>query len=72
MSILPTFYEQLLCSKIPKAQRDTDDFQKVFHFDIASYLKFHVKCEVSNEVQSNKINRGESTAVSVSYLHITK
>ncbi len=51
--------------------QDEDYFQKVFHFVIASYLKFQ-KCKVSNEVQSNKINRGASTAVSVSPLHITK
>ncbi len=48
-----------------------DCFQKVFCFVIASYLKFQ-KCKVSNEVQSNKINRGASTAVSVYFLHITK
>jgi len=47
------------------------DCQKVFHFVIASYLKFQ-KCKVSNEVKSNKINRGASTEVSVSYIHITK
>jgi len=43
-----------------------DCFQKVFHFVIASYPKFQ-KCEASNEVQSNKINRGASAAVSVFY-----
>ncbi len=48
-----------------------DRFQKVFHFVVATYLKFQ-KCKVSNEVQSNKINRGASTAVIVSYIHITK
>jgi len=41
-----------------------DCLQKVFHFVIASYLKFQ-KCKVSNEVQSNQINRGASTAVSI-------
>jgi len=41
-----------------------DYFQKVFHFAIASYLKFQ-KFKVSNDVQSNKRN-------SVSYIHITK
>jgi hypothetical protein len=43
-----------------------DCFEKVFLFGIASYLKFQ-KFKVSNEVQSNKINRGASTAVSVSH-----
>jgi len=40
----------------------------MFHFAIASYLKLH-KFKVSNEVQSNKVNRGASTAVSVSHIH---
>jgi len=35
-------------------------FKKLFHFFIASNLKF--------QVQSNKINRGASTAVSVFYM----
>jgi len=38
-----------------------DCFQKVFQFVIASYLKF-LKVKVSNEAQSNKVNRGTSTA----------
>ncbi len=45
-----------------------DCFQKVFHFDIASYLKFQ-KCKVSNEVKSNKINKGASTAVNALYIY---
>jgi len=45
-----------------------DCFLKVFHYVLASYFKFQ-KCKVSNEVQSNKINRGGSTAVSVSYIN---
>jgi hypothetical protein len=59
----------LLVTKV--SFRFEDCSQKVFHFVIASYLKFQ-KWKVPNEVQSNKIDRGASTAVSVSYIHITK
>jgi len=47
-----------------------DCFQKVSHYVMASNLKFQ-KFKVSNEVQSNKVNRGASTPVGVSYIHIT-
>jgi len=30
-SILPTFYEQLLCVQIPNAQKDTDDLTPILH-----------------------------------------
>jgi hypothetical protein len=48
-----------------------DCFQKVYDIVVAYYLKFQ-NCKVSNDVQSNKINRGASTAGSVSFIHITK
>jgi len=36
-----------------------------------AYLKVQ-KCKISNEVQSNNVNRGPPAEVSVSHIHITK